>query len=440
MPSKKISVRVATAVGLGAIIGAGIFVLSGTAIALAGPEALLAFVLVGVLAIIIAFEYGELGTIMPHAKGASFSYVYEAFGSELGFITGILLYFSFATAISAIALGFGSYLGQLVGMHSMPYQYAFAMALIFVLSVVNIFGIKKAAKADFWIVLFKLGILCIFIIAAMFIAFYSHAFHYSNFATIPSKDTIAAIFAASIAVFFAYSGFQSISTFTSDVEGGGKGAAKAILLSVVVSMVFYILIVVALMAMVPASKYTINADPLAFALNYVHAPYSLSLIVDIGALIATTSATLAMILSSSRVLYQIGDAHLLPKLTRKYDKKRDVAVNGVIISAVIGVVMLFSGNIYIIAAISNFGLLFSYLISAFAIMHFRRQKNLQASFRTPLYPYLTIVSVVLLLLFIAGMPKEALEIGVVLIMSLMVIYYFLRELKNKKVVRIKLFR
>ncbi|MEM0202296.1 MAG: amino acid permease, partial [Candidatus Micrarchaeaceae archaeon] len=214
----------------------------------------------------------------------------------------------------------------------------------------------------------------------------------------------------------------------------------AILLSVIISMIFYVLIVIALMAMVPASKFTINADPLAFALNYVHAPYLLSFIVDIGALIATTSATLAMILSSSRILYQIGDLHLLPKFTRKYNPKRDVAVNGVIISAAIGVVMLFSGNIYIIAAISNFGLLFSYLISAFAIMHFRRQKNIQASFRMPLYPYLTIVSVVLLLLFIAGMPKEALEIGVVLIMSLIVIYYFLRELKNKKVVRIKLFR
>ena len=102
MKDKKfISVPVATAVGLGAIIGAGIFVLSGTTIALAGANALIAFVLVGVLAIIIAMELGELGSIMPHAKGASFSYIYEAFGSEMGFITGILLYFSFSTAFAA---------------------------------------------------------------------------------------------------------------------------------------------------------------------------------------------------------------------------------------------------------------------------------------------------------------------------------------------------
>ena len=144
MKDKKfISVPVATAVGLGAIIGAGIFVLSGTTIALAGANALIAFVLVGVLAIIIAMELGELGSIMPHAKGASFSYIYEAFGSEMGFITGILLYFSFSTAIAAIALGFGSYLGSLVGLHTGYYPIIFAIILIFVLAIVNIVGIKK---------------------------------------------------------------------------------------------------------------------------------------------------------------------------------------------------------------------------------------------------------------------------------------------------------
>jgi APA family basic amino acid/polyamine antiporter len=100
-----ISVKVATAVGLGAIIGAGIFVLSGTAIALAGSAALIAFVIVGIIALIVALELGELGSIMPQAEGGSYSYAYEAFGSELGFITGIMLYFAYASSIAPIALG-----------------------------------------------------------------------------------------------------------------------------------------------------------------------------------------------------------------------------------------------------------------------------------------------------------------------------------------------
>ena len=437
--SKKISVPVATAVALGAIIGAGIFVLSGTAIALAGAYALVAFVFVGVVAIMIALQLGELGSIIPNAKGAAYSFVYEAFGSQLGFITGILLYFSFATAISAVALGFGSYAASFLGLgHS--YAIYLAMALIFILSIVNIYGIKKAAKMDFGLVVVKIGILSLFVAFAAVLAFSGGAhFNLTYFATPASKSGLAALFAASVAIFFAYSGFQTISTFTSNVEGGANKAAKAILYSVLISIAVYVLVVLALLLLVPAAKFTIEADPLAFALGYVHAPAYISIIVDIGAMIATTSATLAMILTSSRILYQIGKDKLLPTPVTKYNKKRDVALNGVIISAVIGVVMLFAGNIYVIAAISNFGLLFSYMLASFALIHFRRIKK-AGSFRSPLYPYVPIISIVAVMAFIIGMPKEALVIGVMIIISLIVVYYAIIEIDEKRPVKEKLFK
>jgi len=105
MSDNKISTYVATAVGLGAIIGAGIFTLSGTVIALAGYWSLLAFLMVGTVAMAVSLEIGELVSIFPEANGAAYSYVYEAFGSELGFITGVLLYFSFSSSIAVVALG-----------------------------------------------------------------------------------------------------------------------------------------------------------------------------------------------------------------------------------------------------------------------------------------------------------------------------------------------
>ncbi len=438
MRKNMISMRLALAIGLGNIIGAGIFVLSGTTIALAGSWALLAFVFVGILATIVALEIGELSSIMPNAKGGAYSFAYKAFGSELGFITGILLYFSFATSISVVALGFGSYLSSLFGLPSYSIQVG-AIALIFALSAVNIVGIKRAAKADFGLVSTKLAILVIFIVAAVALSFYSGGFSLSNFTSGSGQAGILPIFAASIAVFFAYSGFQTISTFTSRVKGGSRAAAKAILLSVVISMAFYIAIVLALLMMAPATSYSIAADPLSFALHHVGAPYWLTSVVDLGALIATASAVLAMILSSSRIAYQIGDDHLLPKPMRRYDRKRDVAVNGVVVSAAISVVMLFSGNIYVIAAISNFGLLFSYLIASFAVIHFRKEGR-NAEFRMPGYPYLTVIAILLLFAFIIAMPQESLMIGATMIIALLVIYYFFREVDDKKIVRIKLFR
>jgi APA family basic amino acid/polyamine antiporter len=437
MRSSIIGPAAATAVGLGAIIGAGIFTLSGTAIALAGVWSLISFVLVGFVAIVVALEIGELCSMFPSASGASYSYVFEAFGSELGFITGVLLYFSYASAISVVALGFGAYLSTLLGLSPDAYATSLAIVIIAVLSVFNLQGIKKAARADFGLVVIKVAVLIVFIAFAAIFSLRSNTFTNISSAAPPS-NRYTAIFSASVVIFFAYSGFQTISTFASDVKGGARSAAIAIFAAVAVSMVLYVLVDLALMLLVPVSAFVINANPLSFALTVSRAPAYLTVIVAIGALIATASATLAMILSSSRILYQISMDGLLPKILRTYDDVREVARNGVLISAAIAVVMLFSGNIYVIAAISNFGLLFSYLMAGFALIHFRRHGR-GGSFHVPMYPYLPLVAIVVLLSFMLGLPNEALLVGTVMTIGLLMGYYFLKEVEDKGPVKIRLF-
>ena len=138
------------------------------------------------------------------------------------------------------------------------------------------------------------------------------------------------------------------------------------------------------------------------------------------------------------MLHQIGSDKLLPKFVRKYDPKRDVAVNGVLISSVIGIIMLFSGDVYVMASISNFGLLFSYLVASFALIHFRRSKSV-ATFRSPYFPFLSIVGIGGLMALLVGMPREALIIGVVIILFLIVLYYTLIEAKSRKIEKIDIF-
>ncbi len=442
MPKRGISPIAATAVGLGAIIGAGIFVLSGTAIAIAGADSLVAFAIVGFVALSLALQLGELGSMMPKETGASYSFVYQAFGSELGFITGILLYFSFSTAISAVALGFGSYAAALFGIsahYASAYALYIAIAAITALALVNLQGIKKAANIDLGLVLVKLGILSIFIASVAMITIGAGHISASNFSVSAKQSGLGGIFAASIAIFFAYSGFSSISTFTSKIKGGASSAAKAIFFSVLISIIFYVLIVLVMIIAVPASSYGVTADPLSFVLNQIHAPASLKVIVEIGALVATASATLALILTSSRLIRQISKDGLLPKKFANYNRVRDTAPFGIFASSIIGVVMLFSGNIYMIAAISNFGLLFSYLLTTLALIHFRRRGQ-SGSFRSPFYPYLHISTIVLLLAFIFGMPKAVLEIGIIAILILIVSYYTLNEFKSGKAAKTRLFR
>lgn len=437
MDTRRVSVAVATAVGLGAIIGAGIFTLSGTAIALAGGWALLSFVIVGAVAVMVALEIGELTSLYPELNGASYSFVYEAFGSELGFITGILLYFSYASAISVVALGFGSYLESLLGLRPGADTGYLAIALIAVLAIVNLGGIRKAARVDFGLVAVKIAVLVLVIGFALVHA--NQVGSATDFLALPAPSSgLQGVFSASVAVFFAYSGFQAISTFAPTIKGGARAAARAILLSVAISMVLYILVAVSLLAMVPAAGFTINADPLAVALSATHSPGYLLTIVDVGALVATASASLALILSSSRILLQIGLDGLLPRAMRAYDERRDVARNGVLISAVIGVVMLYSGNIFVIAAISNFGLLFSYLMASLAVMHFRRLGR-RGTFSVPGYPYLPLASMLAILALIVGMPRVALLVGVVMVLLLLVLYYGLREYREKEPVKTRFF-
>lgn len=212
---------------MGAIIGAGIFTLSGTAIALAGTWALASFILVGLVAVIVALELGELCSLFPEVKGASYSYAYEAFGSELGFITGILLYFSYASSISVVALGFGSYLASLSGLR-LPYSADyFAIALIAALTLLNLRGIRKAARADFALVILKMGVL-IMVVGFAFVYFLHASGSARDFLAGGSSPTgLSGVFEASVAVFFAYSGFQAISTFVSDVKGGAASQTDA---------------------------------------------------------------------------------------------------------------------------------------------------------------------------------------------------------------------
>ena len=434
-----IGLPLATALGLAAIIGAGIFVLSGTAIAIAGSYAIVAFVLVGIVALIVALEFGELCSMFPNLRGASYSYVYEAFGSELSFITGIIIFFSGATSISVVALGFGSYLATLIGPGAAAYVMPVAIALIAVIAIVNILGAKKAAEADLGLVITKILILMLFIGFAMYFALGTGHFAVTNFAMPGSKIGITVIFSASIAIFFAYSGFGTISTLTAEVRGGSRTAVKAMVLAVMISLVLYTTIVFSLMLLAPASSYKIAADPFAFALSSAGAPSWLSVAIDIGAMVATASAAVAMMLSASRTVYQMGADGLLPSITKKFNKDTDSAVNGVIISSVIAFFMLFAGNIFVIAAVSSFGLLFAYLMVSLAVIHFRRTKR-AAAFRMPLYPYLTVVAIVILLAFMTGIPREALIVGVILIIVLLGTYYLLREMRFKRVIRIRIFK
>ena len=446
----QVSFAAAVSVGLGGIIGAGIFVMSGTMVSLAGTGALLAFLMTGVVAVILSLEMGELSSSMPNSTGASYSFVYNAFGSELGFITGVTLYLSFVVSVSVIALGFGSYLASMAGLAGSAYPYVFAIVLILALTSLDLRGISAAAKTDFYIVVFKVGVLIVFIIFALLAGQSLSA----NLAQ-PPKDGVNGVFAASVIAIFAYAGFQSIATMTPEIKGGGRTAAKAILVAVVVSLVLYVLVTLALLALVPASGFGFVADPLSFALRSAGAPAWLFLHEDFAALAATQSATLAMIIAATQLMFQLSRDGLLPAFLRTTRGNRGTAMGSVAVTAALGIAAMFLGNIYIIAAVSNFGILFSYLLSGFALIKIRRMRHRpekhaaalkeagvpdRGIFNMPLYPYLPIAGIAILVGFFFAFPSVALSVGIGLVLTCIIAYYALREDRDEPVVKVRFFR
>lgn len=447
---KQVSFAAAVAVGLGGIIGAGIFVLSGTMISLAGTGALYAFLLTGVVAVILALEMGELTSAMPKTSGASYSFVYNAFGSELGFITGISLYLSFVASVSAISLGFGTYLSSMVGLHAALYPRIFSILLIIGLMGLSFRGLSEAARADLVIVVFKVGVLVVFIVFALL---FGKVLHFNL--SLPPLNGVPGIFSASVIAMFAYAGFQSIATMAPNIKGGGRTAGKAIMVAVVISLVLYILVTLSMLALVPAAKYGFVADPLSFALKTASAPIWLFYLVDFAALAATTSATLAMIIAGSQLSYQLSGDGLLPSIFRRVSRSEGSPVTAVLLTAFLGIMIMFSGNIYIIAAISNFGVLFSYLMTGFAVIKIRRMRNnpskhrefleqagisAEKSFLMPLFPYLPVAGISLLIVFFFGFPAIALSIGIGLVLVSLILYYALREDKDEPVIKVRFFR
>ena len=338
---EKIGLIGATAIGLGAIIGAGIFVLSGVAITLSGSGALIAFLLTGFVAILVAFETGELSSRMPNVEGAAYSFSYKVFGSELGFITGLLRLLSFVAAIAAIAVGFGSYFVSFV---NLPQLYApiFSVILIFILGYITHKGIKKAARTDTVLVTFKIMVLIIFVIFGIYVGKAANISLDGFF-----SGGLSGIFAAGVLSMFAYSGFQSIASITPYIKGGGRTAAKAILLSVLISAILYVGVTIAMLMLAPKSAYALSGDPLSIALHAGLAPLSLSVLVDIAAMVATASATLSMIVGCELLIFQMAKDGLLPNILKTDHSGKSSQKNAIITTVLLGISFLSAGNIYL---------------------------------------------------------------------------------------------
>lgn len=414
---RKLTFWEATSVGLGNIVGAGIFVMVGSAISEAGPGALLAFVVTAGLAITVGLNSAELSSKFPSIEGGVYSFARVTLGDTTGFLVGWLRLVSYAVSGGAVALGFSAYLIQF-GFPQYTY-YPLAGALIVALSWVEVRGIKIASDLEKWLVGFTFAGLALLVASVLLFGKYSPG----NFEPLTPTGFPGVIQAASLA-FFAYSGFNTIATLTPDVEDGPRTVPRAIISSLGISTLLYLLVVFAMLFALKWNEYGTASNPLSLALSAIKAPAPVSAIVGVAALTATLTVTLSLIIAGSRTTKQMGEDKVLPSLLARGSK---------VPTAVIAVVMLASlslGNVEAIALVANFGIILSYMLSGAEVMVARR-RGIKGAYLSRGYPYIQIISIALSGLMVASLGEESLAIGGATVLAGLLVYVLYRRRESR---------
>ena len=461
-----------TAIGIGAIIGGGIFVLTGTgAYYHSGPALALSFVIAGIACVFAALCYSEFASILP-VEGSAYAYAYGTIGEIFAWIIGWGLILEYAMGSMTVAVAWSGYFNKLLkmfGLHlpdfltSDPFSYAgegFSMnlpALLIVLFVISILvkGTEGASKANNFIVMLKVSAVIFVIIAG---AFFILPENWTPF--IPAPEMVKdgdvlkeaygwkGIISGAAAIFFAYVGFDAVSTQAGEAINPKKDVPFAIVASLLICTILYILVSLVLTGMMHYSDFNPQGDypdaikaPVAYAFEIAsksqtgisHAITSgAGYIITIAATVGLISVLMVMIMGQSRIFLGMSKDGLIPKTFSIVDPKAGVPrKNLFILGGVISVVAAFT-PINKLADMTSFGTLFAFTMVCVAVWILRkREPNLQRNFKVPALPVIATCGILINTYLIINLSWEAQSLSFSwLIIGMFV--YFLYSKRNSK--------
>jgi len=261
---RKLNFYQALAIGLGNIIGAGIFVMAGSSISAAGPGAILAFLITALYAVSVGLNSAELSSIFTDVEGGVYSFSLKSLGETSGFLVGWFRVIAYSIGGGATALGFSGYLVQ-VGLIPPPLYYPVAALLILTLLTIDYLGLRLAAEVESGLVVLSVMGLTVFIVSSFVLA----GIRPNNFIPLLPHGVYGLLTASNIA-FFAYSGFNTVATLTPSTENGEKVIPKAIVASLILSALLYMAVVTAMVNAVMWTSFGENSAPLDLVLGSLH--------------------------------------------------------------------------------------------------------------------------------------------------------------------------
>jgi len=360
------------AYGVGNIIGAGIYVLIGDASGLAGGAVWLAFLVGAVVALFTGLSYAELAAMYPRAA-SEYIFLGRAYGNRtLSFLTQWMMLVTEVVAAAAVALGFAGYFMTVVQVPLVPT----AAVLLILLTVIASTGIKQSLKLN--------TVLSVVAIVGLVVVVGAGIGKLGSVSYVSSANGIPGVLAATVLVFFAYIGFDNISNLSEETSEPEKTIPKALLASLALSTLLYVLVGLASVSLVPWPQLAASEAPLALAVSSVLGR-SGSDFLTIAALLTTLNTVLVLLLVSSRILYGLGREGALPRPLGWVNKKTRAPVVASIVTLAIALAILPLGQIGAIAKVTSFGSLLTFALVNLALLHLRRvAPRLARPFKAPL--------------------------------------------------------
>jgi APA family basic amino acid/polyamine antiporter len=443
-----------TLLGVGAIIGTGIFVLTGTVAAQnAGPAVVLSFVLAGVASIFAALCYSEFASLVPMA-GSAYTYGYATLGEFFAWVIGWDLILEYALGATTVAIGWSGYVVSFlrdVGIHIPPALTAargtvltladgstvtavFNLPAVFVVAVVTallVIGIRESASVNNAIVFVKVGVVLLFIFGAVW------AINPGNWTPFmpPSTGTAgeygwSGVMTGAAIVFFAYIGFDAVSTAAQEAKNPQKDMPVGIIGSLLVCTVLYILVSGIAAGVVPYRELDVP-DPIAVAADRAGLGWMATLI-KIGAIAGLSSVILVMLLGQSRIFWTMSRDGLLPPVVSQVHPKFKTPwitsiVTGIAVCIVSGLLTVREAG-----SLVSIGTLFAFVIVSTGVLVLRiREPNLPRVFKTPAVGVVAPLGALSAIYLMASLPWRTWE-RLLIWLAVGLFIYFLYGIRKSK--------
>ncbi|MED4830040.1 amino acid permease [Bacillus atrophaeus] len=424
--------------GIGCVIGTGIFVITGTVAATgAGPALILSFILAGLACALAAFCYAEFSSSIP-VSGSVYTYSYATLGELLAFLIGWDLMLEYVIALAAVATGWSSYFQSLLaGFHlhipaaltgapgSSPGAVFNLPAAVIILIITAIVGrgVKESTRFNNVIVLMKIAIILLFIIVGIG---YVKPDNWSPFMPFGINGVIA----SAATVFFAYLGFDAVSNASEEVKNPQKNMPIGIIGALAICTILYIAVSLVLTGMMPYTQLNVG-DPVSFALKFVGQD-QLAGIISVGAIVGITTVMLALLYAQVRLTFAMSRDGLLPALFAKVHPTfktpfQNTWLTGIVAAGIAGFI-----NLGTLAHLVNMGTLAAFTVISIAVIVLRKKHpDVTASFRVPFVPVIPIISAGLCLYLASSLPGVT-WLSFVIWIAVGAVVYFLYSKKHSQ--------